>query len=59
MRYWIRNFPHFTFNWLNSLSLDDICIIPYRVQGIIMLLAGVADFTDNRYTSNTWEEQAG
>lgn len=32
-------------------------IKPHRVQGIIMLLAGVWDLTDTRYTSGTWEEQ--
>lgn len=32
-------------------------VIPYRVQGIIMLLAGVWDLTDPRYTSGVWEEQ--
>jgi DNA-binding transcriptional ArsR family regulator len=31
-------------------------VIPHRVQGIIMLLAGVWDLIDNRYTSGTWDE---
>ncbi len=31
-------------------------VIPHRVQGIVMLLAGVQDLIDNRYTSGTWEE---
>jgi DNA gyrase subunit B len=31
-------------------------VLPYRVQGIVMLLAGVYDLTDSRYTSGTWEE---
>jgi DNA gyrase subunit B len=31
-------------------------VIPYRVQGIIMLLTGVWDLVDTRYTSGTWEE---
>lgn len=34
------------------------CVIPYRVQGIILVLAGVCDLVDPRYTSGTWEEQA-
>jgi DNA gyrase subunit B len=29
---------------------------PHRVQGILMLLAGVWDLTDTRYTAGTWEE---
>jgi DNA gyrase subunit B len=31
-------------------------VLPHRVQGIIMLLAGVYDLTDTHYTSGTWEE---
>lgn len=31
-------------------------VIPHRVQGILMMLAGVWDMVDNRYTSGTWEE---
>ncbi|MGN1346438.1 MAG: hypothetical protein ACI4V1_06610 [Eubacteriales bacterium] len=30
-------------------------IVPHRVQGIIMLLAGVSDLTDTRYSSGTFE----
>jgi DNA-binding transcriptional ArsR family regulator len=33
-------------------------VIPYRVQGIVMLLAGVWDLIDTRYASGTWEEQS-
>jgi DNA gyrase subunit B len=33
-------------------------VIPHRVQGIIMLLAGVWDLIDTRYTSGNWEEQS-
>jgi DNA gyrase subunit B len=33
-------------------------VIPYRVQGLVMLLAGVCDLVDARYTSGTWEDQA-
>ncbi len=33
-------------------------VIPHRVQGIIMLLAGVRDLIDTKYTSGSWEEQA-
>ncbi len=29
-------------------------VIPYRVQGIIMLLAGVWDLVDKRYSSGEW-----
>jgi hypothetical protein len=29
---------------------------PHRVQGLIMLLAGVWDLTDPRYTHGSWEE---
>jgi hypothetical protein len=32
-------------------------VIPYRVQGIIMLLAGVWDLVDPRYSSGAWEDQ--
>lgn len=32
-------------------------VIPHRVQGIVMLLAGVWDLIDTRYTSGTWDEQ--
>lgn len=31
-------------------------IVPHRVQGIIMLLAGVSDLSDNRYSSGTFDE---
>ena len=31
-------------------------VIPYRVQGIIMLLAGVWDLINTKYTSGKWEE---
>jgi DNA gyrase subunit B len=30
-------------------------IVPHRVQGLIMLLAGVHDLLDPRYTSGDWE----
>jgi DNA gyrase subunit B len=30
-------------------------LIPHRVQGIIMLLCGVHDLLDTRYTSGSWE----
>ena len=32
-------------------------IIPYRVQGVIMLLAGIYDLVDTKYSSGTWEEE--
>ncbi len=31
-------------------------IQPHRVQGIIMLLAGICDMTDNQYTEGNWED---
>lgn len=31
-------------------------IVPHRVQGIIMLLAGVADLSDTQYSSGTFED---
>lgn len=34
-------------------------VIPYRVQGIVMLLAGVWDLVDTRYTSGEWEDKTG
>ncbi|MDE7297538.1 MAG: helix-turn-helix domain-containing protein [Lachnospiraceae bacterium] len=30
---------------------------PHKVQGVIMLLAGIADMTDETYTSGSWEEE--
>ncbi len=30
-------------------------IVPHRVQGIIMLLAGIADLSDTKYSSGTFE----
>ena len=30
-------------------------VIPYRIQGILMLLAGVQNLLDTRYTHGTWE----
>ncbi len=30
-------------------------IVPHRVQGIIMLLAGISDLSDTKYTSGTFE----
>jgi DNA-binding transcriptional ArsR family regulator len=32
-------------------------VIPYRVQGILMLLAGVWDLIDPRYTSGQWDDE--
>jgi DNA gyrase subunit B len=34
-------------------------VIPYRVQGMVMLLAAVWDLIDTRYTAGVWEEQGG
>ena len=28
---------------------------PHKVQGIIMLLAGISDMVDETYTKGTWE----
>ena len=28
---------------------------PYRIQGILLLLAGVADLVDDQYTRGKWE----
>jgi DNA gyrase subunit B len=33
-------------------------VIPYRMQGIILLLAGVNDLIDARYTHGDWKESA-
>jgi len=33
-------------------------VVPHRVQGIIMLLAGVSDMLDTHYTQGNWESQA-
>ena len=30
-------------------------IQPHKVQGIIMLLAGISDMVDETYTQGTWE----
>ena len=30
-------------------------IQPHRVQGVIMLLAGISDMVDETYTQGTWE----
>lgn len=30
---------------------------PHKVQGIIMLLAGISDMVDETYTKGTWDEQ--
>ena len=54
------------YHHLKSLVSADIVkeekgvygVIPHRVQGLIMLLAGVWDLIDARYTSGTWEEQS-
>ena len=32
-------------------------IVPHRVQGIIMLLAGISDMVDPQYTIGDWENQ--
>lgn len=34
------------------------CVRPYRVQGIIMLLAGISDMVDPQHTQGSWEEPA-
>ena len=31
-------------------------VVPYRVQGIIMLLSGINDMLDTRYSSGNWEK---
>ena len=54
------------YHHLKSLISADIVkeekgvyiVIPYRVQGLVMILAGVCDIVDARYTSGTWEEQS-
>lgn len=54
------------YHHLKSLISADIVkeekgvyrVIPHRVQGLIMLLAGVWDLIDARYTSGAWEEQS-
>ena len=28
---------------------------PYRIQGILLLLAGIADLVDDQYTRGKWE----
>lgn len=33
-------------------------IVPHRVQGIIMILAGISDLLDERYTSGRFDENA-
>jgi len=33
-------------------------IQPHRVQGVIMLLAGISDMLDTRYTQGDWEQAA-
>lgn len=32
-------------------------IQPHRVQGIIMLLAGICDMVDTKYTTGTWDDK--
>ena len=34
-------------------------IRPHKVQGIIMLLAGISDMVDETYTQGTWEAEEG
>lgn len=34
----------------------EYAIRPHRVQGLIMLLAGIADILDTRFTQGTWED---
>jgi len=34
------------------------CAVPYRVQGIIMILAGISDLVDNKYTQGDWSQMA-
>ena len=34
------------------------CVRPYRVQGIIMLLAGISDMVNPQHTQGCWEEPA-
>jgi len=33
-------------------------VIPYRVQGLVLLLAGIHDLTDTHYSSGKWDENA-
>jgi DNA gyrase subunit B len=52
------------YHHIKPLVLADIiyeekgiyAVKPHRVQGLIMLLAGVWDLTDPRYTHGSWEE---
>lgn len=37
-------------------SRGSYCVVPYRVQGIIMLLAGISDMLNPQYTEGRWEE---
>ena len=32
-------------------------IQPHKIQGIIMLLAGISDMVDETYTQGTWEAE--
>jgi hypothetical protein len=34
-------------------------IIPYRLQSFIMVLVGLWDLIDNRYSSGAWDNEAG
>jgi len=31
-------------------------VVPHRVQGIIMILAGISDLIDTRYTEGDWSQ---
>ncbi|MCL2060694.1 MAG: winged helix-turn-helix domain-containing protein [Oscillospiraceae bacterium] len=39
-------------------SRGSYTIIPHRVQGIIMLLAGISDILDPQYTQGDWAQEA-
>jgi len=54
------------YHHLNSLIATDIVtedknikgvyiVQPHRVQGIIMILAGISDLSDNKYSQGNWE----
>ena len=40
-------------------SRGSYVIQPHRVQGVIMLLAGISDMLDTKYTQGSWEQSAG
>jgi DNA gyrase subunit B len=46
------------YHHMKPLLAADLIVQPHKVQGIIMLLAGICDLVDETYSKGTWDNEA-